>query len=172
MKIKKFKTISSTHTYLKENNSKYTENTVILAEEQTGGIGTKGRSWFTGSSKNIAMSILYRPTCKIKDLDGLTVKIAKILQNEIQNLYNIELKIKEPNDLMLSNKKICGILTETNIIGNKINYLIISVGFNVNEIDFPDELENIATSLKKETGREFNKEEIIQKFIKDLENII
>lgn len=172
MTVERYEEIESTHKYLKENQQIYKEKTVIIANRQTGGIGTKGRSWFTGSSKNIAMSILYRPICNIKDLDGLTVKIAKILQKEIQNLYNIELKIKEPNDLILNDKKICGILTETNIIGNKINYLIISVGFNVNESDFPGELENIATSLKKETGREFNKEEIIQKFISSLENII
>ena len=73
---------------------------------------------------------------------------------------------------MLGNKKICGILTETNIIGNKINYLIISIGFNVNETDFPEELEEIATSLKKEAGKEFDKQEIIQRFIQVLENII
>lgn len=172
MTIEEYEEIESTHKYLKENQQKYKEKTVIIANRQTGGIGTKGRSWFTGSSKNIAMSILYRPMCDIKDLDGLTVKIAKVLQEEIQKLYNIDLKIKEPNDLMLNNKKICGILTETNIIGNKINYLIISIGFNVNETDFPEELENIATSLKKETGKEFDKEEIIQRFIKVLENII
>lgn len=172
MTIEEYEEIESTHKYLKENQQKYKEKTVIVANRQTGGIGTKGRSWFTGSSKNIAMSILYRPICNIKNLDGLTVKIAKILQKEIQGLYNIELKIKEPNDLMLNNKKICGILTETNIIGNKINYLIISIGFNVNELDFPEELENIATSLEKETGKEFNKKEIIQRFIKVLENII
>ena len=172
MTIEKYEEIESTHKYLKENQQKYKEKAVIIANRQTGGIGTKGRSWFTGSSNNIAMSILYRPMCDIKDLEGLTVKIAKILQEEIQNLYKIELKIKEPNDLMLNNKKICGILTETNIIGNKINYLIISIGFNVNEIYFPEELENIATSLKKETGKEFNKQEIIQRFIKVLENII
>lgn len=172
MTIEEYEEIESTHKYIKENQQKYKEKTVIIANRQTGGIGTKGRSWFTGSNKNIAMSVLYRPMCNIKDLDGLTVKIAKILQEEIQNLYNIELKIKEPNDLMLNNKKICGILTETNIIGNKINYLIISIGFNVNETDFPDELEDIATSLKKETGKEFDKQGIIQKFIKALENII
>lgn len=172
MTIEEYEEIESTHKYIKENQQKYKEKTVIIANRQTGGIGTKGRSWFTGSSKNIAMSILYKTMCEIKDLDGLTVKIAKILQQEIQNLYKIELKIKEPNDLMLNNKKICGILTETNIIGNKINYLIISIGFNVNETDFPEELENIATSLKKETGKEFDKQEIIQRFIKFLENII
>lgn len=172
MTVVRYEEIESTHKYLKENQQKYKEKTVIIASRQTGGIGTKGRSWFTGSSNNIAMSILYRPMCEIKDLDGLTVKIAKVLQKEIQNLYNIELKIKEPNDLMLNNKKICGILTETNIIGSKINYLIISIGFNVNEINFPEELENIATSLKKETRKEFDKEKIIEKFIKVLENIV
>ena len=69
-------------------------------------------------------------------------------------------------------KKICGILTEVNTIGSKINYLIISVGFNVNEIDFPKELENVATSLKKEIGREFDKNEILKKFIETLENLV
>ena len=69
MKTEKFKQIKSTHTYLKENNSKYTENTVILAEEQTGGIGTKGRNWHTGSNKNIAMSMLFRPQKNVKKLE-------------------------------------------------------------------------------------------------------
>ena len=80
MKIEKFKQIKSTHTYLKENNIRYTESTVILAEEQTGGIGTKGRSWHTGSNKNIAMSILYRPQKEVKKLEGLTIEIAKRIQ--------------------------------------------------------------------------------------------
>ena len=73
MKIEKFKQIASTHTYLKENNSQYTENTAILAEEQTGGIGTKGRSWHTGSNKNIAMSILYKPQKDVKNLEGVVI---------------------------------------------------------------------------------------------------
>ncbi len=172
MKIKKFKTISSTHTYLKENNSKYTENTAILAEEQTGGIGTKGRNWHTGSNKNIAMSMLFRPQKNVKNLEGLTIEIAKRIQKIMEQKYNIKLTIKEPNDLMLNGKKICGILTESNTIGNKINYVIISIGFNVNEDKFPNELENIATSLYKETGKEFNKQKIIEDFIKTLEDII
>lgn len=172
MKIKKFKQIKSTHTYLKENNNKYTENIVIIADEQTGGIGTKGRSWHTGSNKNIAMSILYKSQKDIKNLDGLTIEIAKRIQNTIKNCYNINLTIKEPNDLMLNGKKLCGILTESNTIGNKINYVIISIGFNVNENQFPKELENIATSLFKETGKEFDKQKIIENFIQVLENII
>ena len=172
MVIEKYKEIESTHKYLKENYKRYIEKTAIIADKQNSGIGTKGRTWFTGNEKNIAMSILYRPNCKIQDLEKLTVKIAKTIKKEIKQLYNINLQIKEPNDLMLNNKKICGILTEINTIGNKINYLIISIGLNVNETKFPKELENIATSLKKEYDKEFNKEEIIKQIIKDLENII
>ena len=172
MTIEKYEEIESTHKYIKENYKKYPSKTVIVAEKQTNGIGTKGRTWFTGSEKNIAMSILYKPNCKPQDLDGLTIKIAEIIQNKIKQLCNIKLKIKEPNDLMLNNKKICGILTEINTIGDEINYLIISIGFNVNEMDFPKELEKIATSLKKETNKEFNKEGLIQQFITSLENIL
>lgn len=172
MTIERYEEIESTHKYLKNNQQKYSNKLAIIANKQTGGIGTKGRSWFTGSNKNIAISILYKPNCKPKELEGLTTEIAEIIKEQINKTYNIELKIKKPNDLMLNNKKICGILTETNIIGDKINYLIISIGFNVNELDFPEDLKDIATSLKKEIGKEFDKEELIQKFITSLENII
>ncbi|MFR5313036.1 MAG: biotin--[acetyl-CoA-carboxylase] ligase, partial [Clostridia bacterium] len=84
-------------------------------------------------------------------------------------LYNIDLNIKEPNDLLLNNKKICGILTEINTIGEKINYLIISIGFNVNEDNFSTEIKDIAISLKSEFKRDFTREEIIIKFIENLE---
>ena len=153
MAIQRYEEIESTHKYLKENQQKYKEKAVIIANKQLKGIGTKERSWFTGSDKNIAISILYKPNCKPKELEGLTLEIAKIIKEQIKQIYNIELKIKEPNDLMLNNKKICGILTEINTIGEKINYLIISIGFNVNELNFPEELENTATSIKKETGK-------------------
>ena len=80
--------------------------------------------------------------------------------------------IKEPNDLFLNNKKICGILTEINTIGEKINYLLISFGFNVNEDEFSEETNNIATSLKKEYNKEFEREKIISCIIEKLETEI
>ena len=160
------------HKYIKENQKQYQSTTAIIANKQTAGIGTKGRNWFTGTDKNIAISIIYKPKCEVRKLERITIIIAEILKKVIDDLYKIKLEIKEPNDLMLNNKKICGILTESNIIGDRVNYLIISIGFNVNENKFPKELENIATSLRKETGKEFDKEKILQKMIKNLENII
>ena len=172
-KIEYYKEINSTHKYAKkiaiknENNGK-----IIIAEKQTDGIGTKGRVWYTGEEKNIAMTIILNPKCGIDKLDGLTIKIAQIMKKTINDLYGYELKIKEPNDLMLNNKKICGILTEINTMAGKINYLLISLGFNVNEDIFSEETKNIATSLKREYKKDFSREDIIINFIEKLEKEI
>lgn len=157
-KINYYKEIKSTHLHAKEIQNK--GEAVLIAEVQTAGIGTKGRKWHTGENKNIAMTIVKHPKCKISELEGLTIKIAEDIKEIIKEMYGYELKIKIPNDLILNNKKICGILTEVHTQGEKIEYLLISIGFNVNETEF-GEFNNIATSLKKEYQKEFNREEII-----------
>ena len=172
-KIEYFKKIDSTNTYAEKIANNLGESgTLIITDIQTNGIGTKGRRWYTGEANNIAMSIILKPQCKIDKLKGITVKIAKCIKKAVQNLYNIELEIKEPNDLILNNKKICGILTKISTIGEKINYLIIGIGLNVNEEDFNEETIKIATSLKKEFNKEFSREDIIIKIIEILEKEI
>ena len=171
-KIEYFKEIESTHLYAKtlaENEDN--DGKILLAELQTGGIGTKGRSWYTGYGKNIAATIILYPKCNMEKLDNLTTEIAEKIKDVIDELYGYKLEIKKPNDLMFNGKKICGILTEVHTQGEKIKYLLISFGFNVNEDSFSDETKDIATSLKKETGKDFNREEIIIKIIEKLEEI-
>ena len=168
-KIKYYEEIGSTHIEAKKIAQKETNGTILIAESQTNGIGTKGRNWYTGIGKNIAMTIILKPTCKIESLDGFTVKIAEIMKRAIKELYGYELEIKEPNDLLLNKKKICGILTQIGTSGEKIKYLIISLGFNVNEDKFSEETNKIATSLKNEYKKEFEREKIIIKFIEKLE---
>ena len=73
---------------------------------------------------------------------------------------------------MLNNKKICGILTQTNIQGEKVNYILISMGFNVNETRFPEEVKDIATSLKNEYKKEFDREDILSKILENIEKEI
>ncbi len=171
-KIEYFKEIESTHIYgRKIAEDKESDGKVLLAEVQTGGIGTKGRSWYTGYGKNIAMTIILHPKCKIDELDNLTVEIAEKIKEAIYELYVYKLEIKKPNDLIFNGKKICGILTELHSQGEKIKYLLISFGFNVNEDEFSEETKDVATSLKKETGKDFSREEIIVKIIENLEEI-
>lgn len=170
--IKEFNELDSTHKYVKDNIKCLDDKTIVIANKQTDGIGTHGRTWYTGNDKNIAMSILYKPNCNIQKLHTLTIDIANCIKNAIKELYNIELEIKIPNDLLLNNKKICGILTEIHTISENVNYIIISIGFNVNEINFNNEISEKATSLKKEYKKDFDKDEIIQEIIKKLEKEI
>lgn len=171
LNIEYYQQIDSTHIYAKRT-AEFKENgTVIIAEVQTNGIGTKGRSWHTGKGNNIACTVILKPDVEAKQLEGLTVKIAQNIKKVIKELYGYDLEIKEPNDLMLNGKKICGILTETHIIGEKVKYLLISFGFNVNEEMFVEEIKDKATSLKREFKKEFQREEIISNILKELMKI-
>ena len=87
-------------------------------------------------------------------------------------MYGIRLEIKIPNDLLLNGKKICGILTEIHTMSETIEYMLISFGFNVNEENFNPEIEEIATSLKKEFQKEFDREEIIIEILKKINDLI
>ncbi len=166
--IEYYQEIDSTHIYAKKVAEQKENKTIIIAEKQTQGIGTKGRKWHTGKEKNIAMTIILKPNIKAKELEGITIDLAKKIKNTIKKLYNYNLEIKEPNDLLLNNKKICGILTEIHTIGEQVKYLLISIGFNVNENNFDDEIKEIATSLKEEFKKDFEREEIISAIINEL----
>lgn len=165
--------IQSTHTYaINLEISKNNNNKIILTDEQTAGIGTKGKKWHTGNEKNIAMTIIIFPNCNIEKIENITIDIAKSIQKEIKEMFNVDLLLKEPNDLFLNGKKICGILVETKIAGKNVKALYISIGFNVNETSFPEDVANIATSLKKELYKEFDRENIIINFIKRIDEDI
>ena len=101
------------------------EKTVIISENQTHGKGTKERVWYSSYGDNILMTLVFYPRNSIQELQHLTYDIAKMIQSAIKDLYNILLDIKLPNDLMLNGKKICGILTESSIQGDKLKYLLI-----------------------------------------------
>ncbi|MCI9016791.1 MAG: hypothetical protein HFJ53_06485 [Clostridia bacterium] len=91
------------------------------------------------------------------------------MKESIKELYKIQLQIKQPNDLLLNNKKIAGILTQTSTYQNKVQYILIGIGMNINETEFSESTKKIATSLKNEYKSTFSKEDIIIKFIQILE---
>lgn len=168
-----FKEIDSTQKYSKEMvNNNLKNGTIVITDNQTKGIGTNGRNWYSNIGKNITMTITVYPNVDVSKLNNLTIDVAKAMQKTIQDLYNINLNIKKPNDLIINNKKIAGFLVETGLIKQKVNYILIGVGFNVNEVEFNIEIKDIATSLKEEFKKDFSREDIIVNFIEDLENVI
>ncbi len=107
---------------------------------------------------------------EIKKLDLLTTVIAESLVQAVRELYLITLQIKKPNDVMYKNKKMGGILTESIIEGNIAKKIFIGIGFNVNQEEFPGNLGDIATSLKKEFQADFSREDILSRFLEIFED--
>ena len=137
---------------------------VIMADIQTAGKGTHGRIWHTDEKGNIAFSFYIQTDCEIERLDGLTIDIAKILIDMFREKYKINIQIKEPNDLMINNKKIGGILTQGKINGKYIKYLVIGIGININKKYFTNDIKDIATSIKNEFEVDIDREEVIAEF--------
>lgn len=168
-----FKELTSTQEIAKQMaQEKLPNGSIVLTDFQTQGRGTKDRKWIASKEQNIMMTLVLYPNTNISQLEGITIKIAQGIQTAIEELYGYELIMKEPNDLLLNGKKIAGILTQSVSQKEQVTNLYIGIGFNVNEINFPEELQTIATSLRKEYHKEFEREEIIAKILEDIERIL
>lgn len=153
-------------------NKETPNGTLIIADIQTSGKGTHGRTWYTDEKGNIAFSFFLKMNCDINKLQGITIEIAKIILSIFASKYSINLQIKEPNDIVFKGKKIGGILTETKIISNNVKYLVVGIGINTKKEEFNDELKDIATSIKKEFNIEVNTQEFIEEFCNRFEKEI
>ena len=171
--ILKFKEIDSTQkeVWRRIENGNIRNGNLVISEKQTDGIGTHGRTWHTNKN-NITFSFLVFPNCNIKRLENLTYKIAEILVEIFKDLYGIFLEIKNPNDLIINGKKVGGILTETKLQGEIVKSLVIGIGVNTNNEEFPKELENIATSIKNEFDIEIDNTYIITEFCNRFEEYL
>lgn len=125
------------------------EGTVVIADTQTQGRGRKQRSWCSGKD-GLWFSIILRPDLSLSDAMQVTMCAACAVVEAIQQQLNLKPSIKWPNDVLLGNKKICGILTEISAELDEINYLIVGIGLNVNN-DLPTQLQGNSTTLKYET---------------------
>jgi BirA family biotin operon repressor/biotin-[acetyl-CoA-carboxylase] ligase len=147
------------------------EGTIVIAERQTGGKGRLGRVWHSPKGTGIWMSLIIRPSIPLPKAPQLTLLTAVSLAKAIQTTYQLTVQIKWPNDLLIDGKKFCGILTELNAESDRINYLVIGVGINVNTVqsDFPQELQEIATSLRVASGQTIKRSVLIQAFCREFE---
>ena len=141
------------------------DGTYIVTDRQTRGKGTHGRVWYDQGYENICGTFVLKPNCNISKLENLTILIAECIVEAVNKLYNVELQIKYPNDLICNTKKIAGILTESVINNEVVKCIYIGIGMNVNQNVFDYEIKDIATSLKNEYKKEFSRETIISEFI-------
>lgn len=141
--------IDSTNDYLKKIGNDVQEGTVVISEEQTKGKGRLGRSWQSKSKEGIWMSIILKPQIVPYKAPFITLIAGAAIVKALNNLQ-VPAKIKWPNDIIINNKKLSGILTELSAEIERVNYIVVGIGMNVKNFDFNQELEQKATSLYKE----------------------
>lgn len=146
------------------------EGTLIVSDKQNQGKGRRGRCWESPKSTGVFMTVILKPQMKPVYASMLTLVAALALNDAITDLTGLESNIKWPNDIVVNNKKVSGILTELSAEVDYINYIVVGIGVNVSIKDFPDELKDKATSLLIESGKSISRAQLIAKTMEYLED--
>ncbi len=148
--IHRFKTIESTNNYAKELAQQGAPHgTVVVADQQTGGRGRLGRSFYSPAGTGLYLSMILRPQCSAQELMHLTCAAAVAACDAVESVTGLRPHIKWTNDLVWRGKKLGGILTELVFSGAELDYAVVGIGINCNQTkeDFPPDLQHMAASL-------------------------
>jgi BirA family biotin operon repressor/biotin-[acetyl-CoA-carboxylase] ligase len=146
------------------------EGSVFLAEEQTAGRGRGANSWQSARSTGIYCSVLFRPALPPSEALVLSLAAGLAVRAAIEHVdERVSPDLKWPNDVLIAGKKVCGILTEMNAEATRVRYVVVGIGVNVNQPNFPKELEGAATSLRLTTGSEWSRVELTAALLKSLD---
>ncbi len=150
------------------------EGTLVLAERQTAGRGRLGRHWHSPKGKGIYMSLVVKPEIPLHLTPHLTLLAAVALNRAIRKVVpEVHPAIKWPNDLLINGKKISGILLESSAENEQLQYIVTGVGIscNLEQSDYPEELNPKATSLMIESGKRIDRARLIAEFLGQLEEL-
>ena len=145
------------------------EGTAVIADRQTTGRGRLKRAWISPKG-NIAVTVVLYPARK--NLPYLTMIAALAVLHSIEKTTGLKCQLKWPNDVLINNKKVCGILLETQAEPDSVDFAIIGIGINVNMklADYP-EIASIATSLADETGRDVSRMLLLRNLFVEMEKL-
>jgi len=165
-----FKTDSTNRVALQLGHEGEPHGTLVLAEEQTAGRGRAGRAWHSERASGVYMTALLRPAISPADAPLLTLLAGLAARDAIAEQAGVTPDLRWPNDLLLGGKKIGGILTEMHAEPERVRFVIVGIGLNVNHARMPDELRAMATSLRMETGRAHSRLELVVRLLRQLES--
>jgi BirA family biotin operon repressor/biotin-[acetyl-CoA-carboxylase] ligase len=143
------------------------EGLVVIADCQTGGKGRSGRIWHSAPGTGIYLSMLIQPKLSPEQLPIVTLMAGLATAIAVNEFIPSPAQLKWPNDLLLNNKKIAGVLCEYH--ATKVPAVIIGIGINVNHTQFPTDIKDIATSIKLESGLEINRTTLIKQLVTQLD---
>jgi BirA family biotin operon repressor/biotin-[acetyl-CoA-carboxylase] ligase len=145
------------------------EGRVFLAEEQTAGRGRGGHTWHSARADGIYCSILLRPQLPPTQVLLLALAAGLAVRSAVLEVAGLDADLKWPNDLLLGNKKFCGILTEMHSEATRVRHAVIGVGLNVNQKSFPEDIREQATSLYLESRTQCSRVELVGALLKSLD---
>ena len=143
---------------------------IVIAEEQSAGRGRAGHTWHSEKTSGIYLTVLLRPPIAPQHAPLITLVAGLAVRDAIVEQTGITPDLRWPNDLLFGKKKFCGILTEMNAEQDRVHYLAVGIGINVNHLQVPATLTGIATSLRIETGRVHSRVEIVARLLRCLDS--
>ncbi len=146
------------------------DKTVVIAAAQSAGRGRKGRS-FASPEGGLYLSMLLRPGCPAEESLSITPSAAVAVCRAVEQVSGLCCGIKWPNDVVLGGKKLCGILTESASDENGL-YLVVGIGVNVNTAAFPPELDHVAISLYRYSGKKTELETMARQLVSELDRMV
>jgi BirA family biotin operon repressor/biotin-[acetyl-CoA-carboxylase] ligase len=164
-----FKTDSTNTEALRLGQEGEPHGALVIAEEQTAGRGRVGRAWYSEKTSGIYVSLLLRPQISPMQAPLLTLMAGLAACDAVSEQTGLAPNIRWPNDLLLNGKKFCGILTEMHAEPDRVQYVVIGIGMNVNHAQMPAELAKMGTSLRIETGRAHSRLELLVKLLRQMD---
>lgn len=144
------------------------EGTVVMAHEQTEGRGQRGTDWRSDPGENLLFSLVLKPTrLLVSQQFSISQKISLGVVHWLRTQWGFNARIKWPNDILVNNQKLGGILIENGVRGNHLEYSIVGIGLNINQVEFNPEFH--ATSLRQLTGTRFEPKELLRDLLVFLE---
>ncbi len=149
----------------------YPEGTIVVAEKQTAGRGRRGRNWYSPDNQGIYVSFILRPALPLKEISRISLLVAVAVAETLETELNLPARIKWPNDILINNKKIAGILSEAVTDTDGIEYIVIGIGLNINNQvqEFPDDFRTAATSARAEYERPCSRIKVLQGLLASFE---
>ncbi|HZQ19642.1 MAG TPA: biotin--[acetyl-CoA-carboxylase] ligase [Terriglobales bacterium] len=169
--IHHYRRVGSTNTLaLEAANAGAPEGSVFLAEQQTAGRGRSDHQWHSAEATGIYCSVILRPPLPPSEVLTLSLAVGLAVHAAVKELdFEAQPDLKWPNDVLIGGKKFCGILTEMNAEATRVRHIVVGVGINVNHAEFPEELQETATSLRIATGRKWPRIELCAALLKSLD---
>lgn len=168
-RIIRLESVDSTNRYAKDLLRDFpAEGTVITADVQTAGRGRMDRQWLSAPAQNVLASIILYPPRQLEEWGGLPLLAGLAVTNAVRGLTSLDVHLKWPNDVLVENRKLSGILVESGRQGDR-SWAIVGVGINVNQVRFDGAYRLAPASMALEAGRTFDTNEVLAALCREID---